>query len=290
MRRLYIRLVRMHPRGYRARFAREMIESFDEARENGAPAAALIADAFASLVRQWLLRPGAGKPQAAPKPATAGGPVFWLMEDYHLRPAAWFEGTAMAAALFGALVLLLGAGGRIVELAAWPEEAVFTTIDEFAAQDTLPAFLAPERMVIALGKRDKLMQFARRYFPELPVLASLDRNGDFRLSVLEIGDADTVLPKLDGDGDGFLSAAEAGGWSPPDARPSDIRALERRFFEWNPVLGILDADADLRISAREMRNAAGALRTLDVSGDGELGTIEIVPDQVAADILGLRLR
>lgn len=53
---IYRCVIRLHPREFRERFGDEMLCVFDEAEPSGA--AALFADAFGSLARQWILRSG----------------------------------------------------------------------------------------------------------------------------------------------------------------------------------------------------------------------------------------
>ncbi len=51
-RRVYILLLRLHPRAFRQRFGDEMLGIFDECAGKGS----LLADGFLSLFRQWTLR------------------------------------------------------------------------------------------------------------------------------------------------------------------------------------------------------------------------------------------
>jgi hypothetical protein len=56
---LYRCLISLHPRAFRERFGDEMLCVFDEATHTGATP--FVADAFASLARQWLFRSGIWK-------------------------------------------------------------------------------------------------------------------------------------------------------------------------------------------------------------------------------------
>jgi hypothetical protein len=56
----------------------------------------------------------------------------------------------------------------------------------------------------------------------------------------------------------------------PGGRPSMMTFL--------PVLAALDANKDGKISAKEIENAAAALKTLDKNGDGELTEEEVRPN------------
>ncbi len=67
--RLYAWLLRLHPAGFRERFAAEMMLNFEEVRTSGAPAS-LFGDALCSLLRQWLVRSGSWKVAAAAVGAT----------------------------------------------------------------------------------------------------------------------------------------------------------------------------------------------------------------------------
>jgi len=56
LRPLYCCVLRLHPPGFRRRFAGEMLSIFDHTPEKPA-AARLLADGLLSLLRQWTLRP-----------------------------------------------------------------------------------------------------------------------------------------------------------------------------------------------------------------------------------------
>jgi hypothetical protein len=77
---LYIVLLDLHPPRFRRRFALEMLYIFDQAAPS-AGAAALLADAFVSLLRQWLRPAASWKFAAAVAGAllqiTAGG-LMWM--------------------------------------------------------------------------------------------------------------------------------------------------------------------------------------------------------------------
>ena len=60
MRFLYRCLLRLHPASFRDQFAGEMLWIFDQTANSGL-AVAFLADGFASLARQWVLRAGAWK-------------------------------------------------------------------------------------------------------------------------------------------------------------------------------------------------------------------------------------
>src|SRR5947207_329132 len=106
MRQVYAWLLGMHPRWFRQRFAEEMLWVFDCAAAEGRGAGALVADAAASLARQWLWRSGmgnnAGEAQAAGAPRWDGVrvPAFYCAPADGLAPGklcgSWTR-TAMAS-------------------------------------------------------------------------------------------------------------------------------------------------------------------------------------------------
>ena len=95
---LYIGLLRLHPPGFRQRYADEMLWIFDEASARGS-AAPLFADALRSLCRQWLLRPGIAPPDQTPQTA-AGAPAFLGLENHRLSRGALLNGALLSALAF----------------------------------------------------------------------------------------------------------------------------------------------------------------------------------------------
>jgi hypothetical protein len=111
-----------------------------------------------------------------------------------------------------------------------------------------------------------------------PVIRTLDTDHDHEISAQEIALAPSVLPMLDLNGDGVISADEmragrpagdAGGLPPPDGamRPAMI----------DPVMFALDANADGSLTAVEIANAVASLRALDANQDGKLTRDEFRP-------------
>ncbi|MFM7752099.1 MAG: hypothetical protein ACKPB0_16965 [Opitutaceae bacterium] len=111
-----------------------------------------------------------------------------------------------------------------------------------------------------------------------PVIRTLDTNHDHEISAQEIALAPSVLPMLDLNGDGVVSADElrggrpagdAGRLPPPDGamRPAMV----------DPVMFALDANADGSLAAAEIANAAASLRALDANQDGKLTRDEFRP-------------
>lgn len=291
MRVLYVWLLRLHPRRFRERFTVEMLESFDEASASGSLSGArLLADACTSLTRQWVLRPEAQVHRAtataaAPALAAGGAPAFYQFEDYRLRHVAVMNGVVCSMALFAAALLFMGAGGVVPQ--GWT----------IGSTDPRPRLLAVSRRSIVPSRPGTRVsapvppptpveRFAAGYFPALLVLDRLDADGDFALSADEIEQAPVVLAELDADHNGRLTPPEMGFDLGSDAvAPAVVARAMRDFMGQNPVLRVLDADADLEVSAREIQNASKTLWQLDVSGDGRLGTVELIPDRAAWALL-----
>ncbi len=101
LRRLYSCLLRLHPEGFRERFAPEMLSIFDHA-EKGTAAAKLVADALLSLVRQWTLRWEYWERASEKRvPWSAdGAPVFYTLESFKPRRGALFAGGMLTLTLF----------------------------------------------------------------------------------------------------------------------------------------------------------------------------------------------
>jgi Peptidase family S41 len=100
LRPLYRCILRLHPPGFRQRFADEMLSIFDHSE--GAPAGAkLLADALLSLVRQWTLRPEFWhETSPAPQPAPDGIPSFHTLDPFRPRPSAVIHGLVLSTAVF----------------------------------------------------------------------------------------------------------------------------------------------------------------------------------------------
>ena len=102
LRSLYCCLLRLHPHGFRQRFAEEMLSIFDQAERKKA-ALSLIADGFLSLVRQWILRPEFWhdpSPALAQQTASDGIPTFYTLDPFRPRMAAVIHGLVLSAAIF----------------------------------------------------------------------------------------------------------------------------------------------------------------------------------------------
>lgn len=111
---LYVCLLRLHPRWFRERYADEMLWIFDEEsrRRNAGP---LLADAAASLVRQWAFRSDfQPEPVAAPAAGRTldGIPVFYTSEPELPRPSALINGVIASVAVFAAISFAISHGGK----------------------------------------------------------------------------------------------------------------------------------------------------------------------------------
>jgi len=67
--------------------------------------------------------------------------------------------------------------------------------------------------------------------------------------------------------------------------PEELDRMRMIFMRVNPVLAALDTDHDSETSTSEIRNAAAALKRLDLDGDGRLLPVEIAPESVAREML-----
>jgi hypothetical protein len=101
LRPLYRCLLRLHPPGFRKRFADEILSIFD-ASSKRRDQLRLLFDGLLSLARQWTLRPEfwQGLPVKSEQPAPEGIPSFYSFDTFHLRPSAVIHGSVLAAALF----------------------------------------------------------------------------------------------------------------------------------------------------------------------------------------------
>ena len=113
--------------------------------------------------------------------------------------------------------------------------------------------------------------------PPIPlVVKAIDTDGDGILSAEEIANAPAALKTLDKRGDGRLTPDEfagprpdrngpGGGGGPGGGPPGGGQRPPAP-----PIIRALDANGDGIIDAKEMANAAEALKKLDTNGDGQL--------------------
>jgi len=100
LRPLYCCLLRLHPSGFRTRFADEMLSIFDHAAGRAA-AFRLLLDGFLSLARQWTLRPEFWHElSSAPQTASDGIPSFYTIDPFRPRAGAVIHGLVLSAAVF----------------------------------------------------------------------------------------------------------------------------------------------------------------------------------------------
>jgi hypothetical protein len=107
LRPLFQLLVGLHPRAFRRRFAPEMMSIFDQA-SGKRTALSLVADAFISLLRQWVLRPGFWRepsPAEQPQMASAGARSFYIIENYRPSGVALLHGATLSLAAFITITL-----------------------------------------------------------------------------------------------------------------------------------------------------------------------------------------
>jgi hypothetical protein len=100
LRPLYRCVLRLHPSGFRRRFADEMISIFDHSV--GKPAALrLLVDGLLSLARQWALRPEFWH-ELSPtqQPAVDGIPSFYTLDPFRPGAGAVIHGLVLSMALF----------------------------------------------------------------------------------------------------------------------------------------------------------------------------------------------
>ena len=100
LRPLYRCVLRLHPPGFRKRFAGEMLSIFDHTPGKRA-AARLLADSLSSLGRQWTLRPEfwheiSPVQQSAPD----GIPAFHTLDPFRPRPSAVIHGLILSTVVF----------------------------------------------------------------------------------------------------------------------------------------------------------------------------------------------
>jgi D-alanyl-D-alanine carboxypeptidase len=118
---LYRMLLNLHPPAFRERFAAEMLWIFDEtATTQGVPR--LFADAFVSLVRQWVVRPESWHtPLAAAVPPAAGSTRFFSWEHFEFAEQRlpfhrFLQGGVISWGLLSVVWLMAGVRGRAPNL------------------------------------------------------------------------------------------------------------------------------------------------------------------------------
>jgi len=102
MLRLFYRCaLRLHPSGFRQRFADEMLSIFDQ-NAGRSEAFRLLVDGLVSLFRQWTLRPEFWHELSpAQQPASDGIPSFCSLDPFRPRAGALIHGLVLSTAIFG---------------------------------------------------------------------------------------------------------------------------------------------------------------------------------------------
>jgi Peptidase family S41/N-terminal domain of Peptidase_S41 in eukaryotic IRBP len=102
LRPLYRCVLRLHPPGFRQRFAEEMLSIFDHAGGEAA-ASRLLLDGLLSLARQWALRPEFWhdlSPARQQQPAPDGIPSFCTLDPFRPRIPAVIPALVLSTAVF----------------------------------------------------------------------------------------------------------------------------------------------------------------------------------------------
>ena len=280
---LYFCLLRLHPPHFRRRFADEMLWIFDQPAQNRFR---LLADAAASVLRQWLFRPEFREQRSAALAASqySDVPVFRTLDDSLPRKSALINGGILSLAIFAAMTLAIGhsRGSRpFLFVGAHYPRAHGVSVDRSSIAE-------PQRAAeVRVGEQeDQFRTFALFYFKTILVLRALDMDRDLAISPAEIAVAPIRLLELDLNGDGALSAGECGHRVGERAAarldPLFIRRTALLFMRLNPALAALDVDHNGEISAQEVRNSSEPLRGLDRNRDGRLTANELAPDPSAA--------
>jgi hypothetical protein len=279
---LYIQLIWLHPAPFRWRFGDDMLDDFD--RSPNRAKLRYLADAVASLARQWLLRPEFRHPEALAAtavPETVAVPLFQTIESYKPRPAALLHGGLLAILLILSAMILIGKGGggaRPFLIGAHFSRPSLLPID----RNSVAGSGLNTTVKVRPDPFEAWLKFARPYFASMPVLRALDTDHDLALSPWEIGNAPAALRKLDTNHEGKVTAEECGLHIDPDSvSPAILAQLRRQFMSYHPVLAALDADHDGEISAWEIDHAAAALKKLDRNHDSYLTADELIPFEMA---------
>jgi tetratricopeptide (TPR) repeat protein len=119
----------------------------------------------------------------------------------------------------------------------------------------------------------------------IAVLKALAPGPDLAISAGQMLTAPAILATLDKNGDGKLSAEECGADFGDESRldRATLRRLRQEFIQSQPVLLALDADRDGEISAQEISNSPQELASLDRNGAGLLRVSELDPPWVVGE-------
>jgi hypothetical protein len=259
-----------------------MLDDFDRAPNRDK--LRYLADAVASIVRQWLFRPEFRQPEAAA--VMTGGllqtPLFQTIETWKPRPAALLNGGFLAVVSILATVALIGRGGggdKPFVIGAYYSRPGLLRVD----RNSMSGSDLNTSVKLGPDASEAWLKLARRYYRSMPALVALDTDRDFALSPQEIDQAPAALRHLDTRRAGRVTAEECGLHIDSNSVSPEMRAqLRRRFMSFHPVLAALDADHDAEISGQEIEHAAAALKKLDRNHDGYLTADELIPPELAA--------
>jgi Ca2+-binding EF-hand superfamily protein len=274
--RVYRLLLRLYPSRFRDEYGAEALALFRDRlraergfRERAQLWIDLICDTALSLPAEYRRQPI--RPEGS---HAAKGLMFYQCGPELPRRSALVNGAILTIAVFSGITLFMGSAATH---APWvigshhpspshilPASATAVPTSELDAEVKLkPMPYVPPQPA---------------YFKIMPVLLALDTDQDGVISAAEIANAPELLRKLDKNHDGILTAEEC---NMPLTRGSSKRVLAKddqiAFMKFHPVLAALDSDHDGEISAREIKNAAAALRTLDRNHDGKLDLKELLP-------------
>lgn len=258
MRQLYSLLIRLHPPHFREQFGPEMMAIFEQASGSHWD---LIADAFASLFRQWTFRP-----QPVEVPAESAS-LFMSLEPYRMQSSAFVHGGVATLALFAGVIFLIDHPGKaqhwLVGMRRAAESLLPTSRSSLERAQLNTTVTLPEPV------EDPWKKLAIAYFQYLPVMKTLDVDGDYTISGRELILAPAALRTLDLNHDGKLDPRECGA-----AASSPYPAA---FIARNPVLAVIDADRNGELSAIEIQSSSVSLQALDNNADGRLTPDEYLP-------------
>lgn len=228
----------------------------------------LVTAAFEYGVNHRTFHLGHGSPAAAPT------------QVIETRDSGFLAfGKSVVSSDDGALALVLGAQPRVAPIEVKPEggrlEQAWSNLVWVLRMRPHLRLIAPAPVALrgeAVARPAISEAFTAVYFRVISVLGALDADHDYVISAAEIANAPAALRNLDRNHDGKLDAEECG-----QSYREFLSGANLAFMRFHPVLAALDADHDGEISAKEIENAAAALKTLDKNGDGKLTVDEILP-------------
>ena len=262
MRKLYVFLVRIHPRPFRTRFGAEMVEIFDQAGSLRARLQ-LVADGAVSVGRQWLARPEYWSEPDSPVAVERGVPVFYSFGDDRPDSHALFRGALASLVTFTVLSSLMGRGGirermsslqleesvaPIVRLATRVPFGGSSLADAPGYAGTLPA--PPPAARETPGILDKLVNSLSQVFGRSAAPKNLGAGARAAVGMAAVSRRS-------------LRAVE---------NPEAVTAAQ--YFSAVAVLSAIDMNHDRIVTASELSGAAKALERLDGNADGWLSAVE----------------